>query len=163
ACKLQLEGIVSKLASSVYRSGRDTAWQKVKCRLRQEFVVGGWRQSDAAGRTLSSLLGGYYDAGQLIFAGKLGTGFPQGVERDLWARLAKLGRVSKPPFVAVREYLKGAIWVRPALVVEGEFTTCTAITSCARRRSRGCGKTSRRGPWYWRNLPADLCRWPRRS
>jgi bifunctional non-homologous end joining protein LigD len=126
ACKLQLEGIVSKLASSVYRSRRDGAWQKVKCRLRQEFVVGGWRQSDAAGRTLSSLLVGYHDAGKLIFAGKLGTGFPQDVERDLLARLAKLGPVSKPPFAAVpREYLKRAVWVRPELVVESEFTTWT--------------------------------------
>jgi bifunctional non-homologous end joining protein LigD len=127
ACKLNLEGIVSRLASSIYRSGRDAAWQKVKCRLRQEFVVGGWRQSDAAGRTLSSLLVGYYDAGKLIFAGKLGTGFPQDVERDLLARLAKLGPVSKPPFAAVpREYLKRTVWVRPELVVEGEFTTWTA-------------------------------------
>ena len=104
-----------------------SAWQKVKCRLRQEFVGGGWRQSDAAGRTLSSLLVGYYDAGKLIFAGKLGTGFPQDVERDLLARLSKFGPVSKPPFAAVpREYLKRAVWVRPELVVEGEFTTWTA-------------------------------------
>jgi ATP-dependent DNA ligase len=55
----------------------------VKCRLRREFVVGGWCQSDAAGRTLSSPLVGYYDTGKLIFAGKLGTGFPQDVERDI--------------------------------------------------------------------------------
>jgi bifunctional non-homologous end joining protein LigD len=127
ACKLQLEGIVSKLASSVYRSRRDGAWQKVKCRLRQEFVVGGWRQSDAVGRTLSSLLVGYYDTGKLIFAGKLGTGLPQGVERNLLVRLAKLGPVSKPPFAEVpREYLNRAVWVRPELVVEGEFITWTA-------------------------------------
>jgi bifunctional non-homologous end joining protein LigD len=89
--------------------------------------VGGWRQSDAADRTLSSLLVGYYDAGKLIFAGKLGTGFPQDVERDLLARLAKLGPLSKPPFAAVpREYFTRAVWVRPELVVEGEFTTWTA-------------------------------------
>jgi bifunctional non-homologous end joining protein LigD len=85
------------------------------------------RQSDAAGRTLSALLVGYYDRGKLIFAGKLGTGFPQHVERDLLARLANLGALSKPPFGAVpREYLKRAVWVRPELVVEGEFTTWTA-------------------------------------
>jgi bifunctional non-homologous end joining protein LigD len=101
----------------------------VKCRLRQEFVGGGWRQSDAAGRTLSSLLVGDYDKGKLIFAGKLGTGFPQHVQRDLMTRLAKLGPLSKPPFAAVpREYLKRTVWV----------------ISCARRRSRECGRTSRR-------------------
>jgi bifunctional non-homologous end joining protein LigD len=110
------------------RSGRDSAWQKIKCRLRQEFVVGGWRQSDAEGRNLSSLLVGYYDPkGRLIFAGKLGTGYTAEIERDLLARLAKLGPRSKPPFDNVpREYLKRAVWVDPKVVVEGEFTTWTA-------------------------------------
>jgi bifunctional non-homologous end joining protein LigD len=127
ACKMGLEGIVSKLARSSYYSGRDTAWQKVKCRLRQEFVVGGWRQSDANGRTLSSLLVGYYDKGRLVFAGKLGTGFTEKIQRDLLARLAKLGPRPAPPFESIpREYLKRAVWVRPELVVEGEFTTWTA-------------------------------------
>jgi bifunctional non-homologous end joining protein LigD len=42
---------------------------------RQEFVVGGWMESDNRGRPLRSLLPGYYDKGQLIFAGKAGTGF----------------------------------------------------------------------------------------
>jgi hypothetical protein len=86
--------------------------------------IGGWRQSDAAGRTLSSLSVGYYGAGKLIFARKLGTGFPRDVERDLLARWAKLGPFPKPPFAAVLlEYFEHAVWVRPELVVEGEFTT----------------------------------------
>jgi bifunctional non-homologous end joining protein LigD len=73
------------------------------------------------------LLVGYYGAGKLIFAGRLGTGFPQDVERDLLAHLAKLGPISKPPFATVpREYLKRAVWVRPEQVVEGDFTTWTA-------------------------------------
>jgi ATP-dependent DNA ligase len=65
----------------------------------KEFVVGGWRQSDAEGRTLSSLLVDYYDSkGRLIFAGKLGTGYTAKIERDLLAQLAKLGprRKDKP-------------------------------------------------------------------
>ena len=66
ACKLHLEGIVSKLANSPYRSGRTDAWQKIKCLNRQEFVVGGWMESDKRGRSLRSLLLGYYDKGQLI-------------------------------------------------------------------------------------------------
>jgi hypothetical protein len=77
--------------------------------------------------------------GKLIFVGKLDTGFPQDVERDLLARLGKLGPLSKPPFALVPpEYLKRAVSVRLELVVEGEFTTWTTI-SCARRRSRGAG------------------------
>jgi hypothetical protein len=76
----------------------------------------------------ASLLVGYYDPkGRLIFAGKLGTGYTAAIERDLLARLAKLGPRSKPPFDNVpREYLKGAVWVDPKVVVEGEFTIWTA-------------------------------------
>ena len=79
----------------------------------KEFVVGGWRQSDAEGRTLSSLLVDYYDSkGRLIFAGKLGTGYTAKIERDLLAQLAKLGPRPKPSFDTVpREYLKRAVWV----------------------------------------------------
>jgi bifunctional non-homologous end joining protein LigD len=65
--------------------------------------------------------------GKLTFAGKLGTGFPQHVERDLLAHLAKRGPLSKSPSATVpREYLKRAVWMRPELAVEGEFTTWTA-------------------------------------
>ena len=51
------------------------AWRKVKCLNRQEFVIGGWMESDKAGRALRSLLLGYYEGGKLVFAGKAGTGF----------------------------------------------------------------------------------------
>src|ERR1041385_1711439 len=71
ACKPGLEGIISKPAESLYRSGRAGEWLKVKCTKRQEFVVGGWQQSDKKGRVLASLLLGYYDkAGRLVYAGK---------------------------------------------------------------------------------------------
>ena len=64
--------------------------------------------------------------GKLIFVGKLDTGFPQDVERDLLARLGKLGPLSKPPFAAVpREYFTRAVWVRPELVVEVAFAEWT--------------------------------------
>jgi bifunctional non-homologous end joining protein LigD len=56
ACRLGLEGIVSKLASSPYRSERTSEWLKVKCLLRQEMIIGGWQDSDKHGRALRSLL-----------------------------------------------------------------------------------------------------------
>ena len=146
ACKLQLEGIVSKLASSVYRSGRDTAWLKVKCRLRQEFVGGGWRQSDVVGRTLSSLLFGYYDTGKLAFAGKLGTGFPQDVERDLLARLAKLGQSRSHRLQRSQANTSrvpsgfGPSWWSKVSSRLGLRITC-----CVKQPTRACGRTSRRG------------------
>src|SRR5262249_52473062 len=59
ACRLGLEGVVSKLASSPYRSPRTDEWLKVKCLLRQEMVIGGWQYSNKHGRSLKSLLLGY--------------------------------------------------------------------------------------------------------
>jgi bifunctional non-homologous end joining protein LigD len=126
ACKARLEGIVSKLTEGRYRSARGRDWLKVKCLNRQEFVVGGWMGSEAAGRDLRSLLVGYYSDGKLIFAGKVGTGFTLESGRDLATRLRKLER-PQPPFLAVpREYWRGVKWVEPRLVVEVAFTTWTS-------------------------------------
>ena len=109
ACKLRLEGIVSKLAEGRYRPGRGREWLKVKCVNRQEFVVGGWMPSEAAGRDLRSLLVGYYQDGKLVLAGKVGTGFTLESGRELAARLRKLERAD-PPFATVpREYRRGVI------------------------------------------------------
>ena len=126
ACKLNLEGIVSKLANSPYRSGRTDAWRKIKCLNRQEFVIGGWMESDKAGRSLRSLLLGYYEKGKLIFAGKAGTGFDLNTGHDLVARLRKLER-GDPPFAGVpRAYQRGSRWAKPRLVAEVTFSTWTA-------------------------------------
>jgi bifunctional non-homologous end joining protein LigD len=125
ACRLGLEGIVSKLADSPYRSERTGLWQKVKCLKRGEFVVGGW-VSGVRGRELRSLLVGYYQDHKLVFAGRAGTGFSVKVARDLAGRLTKLARADSP-FVGVPlEYRRGVIWVEPQLVVEVEFTAWTA-------------------------------------
>jgi bifunctional non-homologous end joining protein LigD len=126
ACKHHLEGIVAKLATSPYRPGRSDAWRKVKCLNRQEFVIGGWMASDKPGRSLRSLLLGYYDRGKLIFAGKAGTGFGLAAGRELAQRLGKIER-DTPPFASVpRDYQRGARWVDPRLVAEVTFTTWTA-------------------------------------
>ena len=117
---------MSKLATAPYRSGRSDAWRKVKCLNRQEFVIGGWMDSDKAGRALRSLLLGYYEKGKLIFAGKAGTGFGLEAGRELSERLRKIER-DTPPFAAVpRAYQRGASWVDPRLVAEVTFTTWTA-------------------------------------
>jgi bifunctional non-homologous end joining protein LigD len=125
ACALHLEGIVSKLANSPYRSERSTAWRKIPCSNRREFVVGGWSLSDKKGRDLKSLLVGYYRQGKLIFAGRLGTGFNMKISKDLTARLSKITQPQMPFEAVPKAYLKGALWVKPTLVVEGEFKSWT--------------------------------------
>jgi bifunctional non-homologous end joining protein LigD len=126
ACKLDLEGVVSKRAAAPYCSRRTEDWLKVKCLNRQEFVIGGWMASDKPGRELRSLPLGYYDRGKPIFAGKAGTGFGLAAVRELADRLRKIERPD-PPFVSVpQEYQRGARWAEPKLVAEVAFTTWTA-------------------------------------
>jgi bifunctional non-homologous end joining protein LigD len=122
----KLKGVVSKLACSPYRPGRTTEWLKVKCLLRQEMVIGGWQESDKQGRSLKSLLLGYYDhAGKLRFSGKHGTGFTLKLGHDLVTRLRKTER-SHPPFAAVpSSYLRGSRWAEPRLVAEIAYSNWT--------------------------------------
>src|SRR4026208_2279743 len=95
ACDFGIEGIVSKLANSVYESARSHSWQKVKCRKRQEFVIAGYTLSDK-GLPFSSLVLGVYEKGKLIYAGRVGTGFSNKLRADLKKMLDRIGRPTKP-------------------------------------------------------------------
>ncbi len=127
ACRLGLEGIVSKRADAAHRSGRGAAWVKAKCLLRQELVVGGFTEPEGAARDgIGALLVGYHEGGALRFAGKVGSGFTNALARSLRARLDRLETrecpFSPPPAGPLG---RSARWVRPALVVEvafGEWT-----------------------------------------
>jgi bifunctional non-homologous end joining protein LigD len=125
ACKRGLEGIVSKRAKAPYRSGRSGDWQKVKCKLRQEFVIGGYRYETTGRPNLGSLLIGYFDRGRLIYAGSVGTGWSIQLGRSIMASLQRLSRDTLP-FVAVpRPDAKDAHWAEPKIVCEVEFTQWT--------------------------------------
>lgn len=98
ACRFKLEGVVSKLLASKYGRGRSLGWIKVRCGQRQELVVGRFTAARGGSRGLGALLLGVYDDdGNLVYAGKVDTGYDhQGVAKIL-ARLSKLG-VSASPF-----------------------------------------------------------------
>src|SRR5204863_6698251 len=87
ACRLSLEGIVSKLANAPYRSGRSKAWLKFKCTDSDEFVVIGYVPSTTQRRAVGSLVLGYYQKGKLAYAGRVGSGFSTSTAEDLWRRL----------------------------------------------------------------------------
>src|SRR6185436_5376531 len=91
ACKLGLEGIVSKLAESAYESTRSRNWMKIKCIKRQEFVIAGYTLSDK-GIPFSSLILGFYDRGKLIYAGRAGTGYSNQLRADLKKMLDRIAR-----------------------------------------------------------------------
>lgn len=121
-----LEGLVAKRTDSRYDPGRrTTAWVKVKHRLSQELVVGGWT-AGAGGRakSLGALLVGHWEGGELVFAGKVGSGFTEGVLDDLVARLGALGQ-RESPFSARKATPKGVNFVKPELVAEIEFAEWT--------------------------------------
>src|SRR5205823_7969333 len=118
ACKLGLEGAVSKRADSTYRGGiRTREWVKVKCAQRQEMVIGGFTDPQGSREGFGALLLGYYDDGKLRYSGKVGTGFNDEFLRKLLPELKKREQ-PEPAFVnAPRGYAaKGAHWVAPDLV-----------------------------------------------
>ncbi len=126
ACELHAEGIVSKRATSQYRSGRSGDWLKLKCVLEQEFVIGGFTAPSNGSRGVGALMLGYYADGKLIYAGRTGTGFTQKTHRVLRDRLEKLRQplasFDKPPAGSRRR----AIWVKPELVAQVSFATWTS-------------------------------------
>ena len=119
-----LEGIVGKVRTSPYRSIRSREWVKIKIKRRQEFVIGGWTEPRGSRKEFGSLLVGYYDGGELIYAGHVGTGFDAKLLRDLIAKLEPLERKT-PPFVDAPKPNTPAHWVKPELVAEIAFAEWT--------------------------------------
>ena len=126
ACQRGAEGIVSKRGDGVYLSGRSKSWIKSKCDRRQEFVIGGFTKPSNGTEGIGALLLGYYEGKKLVYAGRTGTGFTQVSSRALRRQLEGI-RQAKIPFAAVPDAAaKGAIWVKPALVGQVQFSTWTA-------------------------------------
>jgi bifunctional non-homologous end joining protein LigD len=126
ACKLQAEGIICKRAAAQYRPGRGGEWMKLKCLHEQEFVIGGYTFPSNGTRGIGSLLLGYYHEGNLIYAGRTGTGFTQKMHHMLRDTLDQLQRASSPFHALPSEARHGAHWVRPTLVAQVRFATWTA-------------------------------------
>jgi bifunctional non-homologous end joining protein LigD len=122
ACEMTLEGIISKRSDAPYRSGRNADWLKTKCADSQEFVVAGYAPSSVDAKAIGALILGYYESGELRYAGRVGTGYSHKVARDLWQRLQPL-RIAKPPFKVPKEETaaRNARWVEPSLVIEADL------------------------------------------
>ena len=119
------EGVIAKRRGSPYEHRRSKHWLKMKCELSQELVVGGFTDPQGARVGLGALLVGYYDHANLVFAGKIGTGFDTKLLLDLRARLDEL-ETPKPPFSrAVGLPRLRAHWVRPEIVVQVGFIEWT--------------------------------------
>jgi DNA ligase D-like protein (predicted ligase) len=125
ACRRGWEGVIAKHAESVYVGRRTNLWLKFKCENRQEFVVGGFTDPTGTRIGLGALLLGYYDDGDFVYAGKVGTGFDSSTLTLLHGQLGRLEE-SQSPFTRGRPRERGVHWVKPALVVEVAFTEWTS-------------------------------------
>jgi bifunctional non-homologous end joining protein LigD len=123
ACKLALEGIVSKKLSAPYQSGRSENWTKAKCRAGHEVVLGGWKTTNGKFR---SLMAGVYRGDHLAFVGIVGTGFGQDKVRRIMPAL-KAAASDKSPFGGKNAPRKtrDVHWLKPELVAEIEFAGWT--------------------------------------
>jgi bifunctional non-homologous end joining protein LigD len=125
ACHEGWEGVIAKRRDSRYEHRRSPHWLKMKCEASQEFVVGGFTDPQGVRKGLGALLVGYFDNDDLVFAGKLGTGFDTKLLLELRSRLDAL-EIPQPPFTkAVGLPRLRAHWVRPTIVVQAGFIEWT--------------------------------------
>ena len=124
ACRLSLEGIVSKRGDAPYVSGRTNTWVKTKCRAGHEVVIGGY--STTAGK-FRSLLVGVHRGDGFVYVGRVGTGFGAAKVRTLLRKLRAL-KAPKSPFTGLNAPKKeqGVVWLNPELVAAIEFAGWTA-------------------------------------
>jgi bifunctional non-homologous end joining protein LigD len=123
ACRMSLEGIVSKRIDAPYRSGRGETWTKAKCRAGHEVVIGGWTTTGASFRSL--IVGAFRD-GKLIHLGRVGTGYSRDKVEKLLPAL-RAAEADSSPFVGpgAPKTAAGVHWARPTLVAEIEYAGFT--------------------------------------
>jgi bifunctional non-homologous end joining protein LigD len=125
ACREGWEGVIAKRRDSPYEHRRSPHWLKMKCEASQDLVVGGFTDPQGIRKGLGALLVGYYDNGDLVYAGKLGTGFDTKLLLELRVRLDAL-EIPQPPFTKGTGLPRlRAHWVRPAVVVQAGFIEWT--------------------------------------
>jgi len=124
ACREGWEGLIAKRLGTAYVSTRSRDWLKLKCTRAQELVIGGFTAPKGSRTDLGALLVGYFDDGELRYAGKVGTGFTHATLKELAGQLAPLARDSSP-FAPEKGIPRDASWVEPELVAQIGFMEWT--------------------------------------
>jgi bifunctional non-homologous end joining protein LigD len=125
ACKHGWEGLIAKRADGPYVQKRSRDWLKLKCSFEQELVIGGFTAPHGSREEFGALLVGYYEDGELKYAGKVGTGFSRQTLRDLGRRMRELERDDPPFGERVHPVPRGTRWVEPELVGQFGFSEWT--------------------------------------
>ena len=124
ACEQGLEGVVAKKRDSPYAAKRSRDWLKIKCQLRQEFVIGGYTVPQGTRAHFGALHLGLYDKGELVYVSKVGTGFDERTLKTISEKLRPLERPTSP-FARGTPGGRGHHWVEPRIVGEIRFTEWT--------------------------------------
>ena len=125
ACAEGWEGVIAKRRTSIYEHRRSKQWLKMKCEASQELVVGGFTDPQGGRVGLGALLVGYFENGDFVFAGKVGTGFDTRLLLALRARLDAI-EIPQSPFTRAKGLPRlRAHWVRPEIVVQVAFIEWT--------------------------------------
>ncbi len=125
ACARGWEGLIAKDAHAAYGGGRSRRWLKLKCVHEQEFVIGGFTDPEGSRSGFGALLVGYHDGGELVYAGKVGTGYDHATLRSLRERMDRL-LTDRAPFTEGRDIPRRKVhWIRPELVAQIGFTEWT--------------------------------------
>lgn len=120
------EGVIAKRKDSLYEQRRSPSWLKMKLEASQELVVGGFTEPRGKRVGLGALLVGYFEAGDFVFAGKLGTGFDSKLLSHLRERLDRL-EIGSAPFTRAKGLpRKDVHWVQPEVVVQVAFMEWTS-------------------------------------
>jgi bifunctional non-homologous end joining protein LigD len=126
-CEGGHEGVIAKSPTARYYSGdRSTAWLKIKCVKRQEFVIIGWRPPEHGVDNVRALFLATYEDGKLIYRGGVGTGFTDKMRSEVWDVLQVIRTETAPDIRGMpRPEMRAARWVEPRLLAEVEFTEIT--------------------------------------
>lgn len=136
-CTRGWEGLIAKRTDARYPSGRTKHWLKFKCEAGQELVIVGWSDPEGSRVGIGALLLGYYDeSGELVYAGKVGTGFTEEVLRELHRMLSER-EISRSACTRGRLPRRGVHWARPEKVAEVAFTEWTAANMLRHPRYLG--------------------------
>jgi len=126
AKEYNLEGIIAKKIASKYLGKRTEDWLKIKCYLRQEFVVIGYTTTDK-NNLLSAILLGYYEGKELKFVGKCGSGFSEEDKKELSAMFNIVTRKTCP--CKEKIYEKNVVWLKPKIIAEIQYVELTKDSS----------------------------------
>ena len=137
-CHHGLEGLIGKRRDAPYQSGRSSAWIKLKCQQRQEFVIGGFTRPQGARTGLGALLLGVNENDSLRYVGRVGTGFDETRLAELHQSLKALEQKTSPFFNPPKRAGQNLVhWVKPTLVAEVSFAGWTGTGSIRHAVFRG--------------------------